>query len=55
MKNIRLESESIKNEVCENCKNQLKGILSNDEMILFEDSFYKATKGYVFKRKGENQ
>lgn len=46
-------SNNIKREACENCKNQLKGILSDDEMKLFEDSFYKATERYVFKRKGE--
>lgn len=52
-RNRREERDNIQHEICENCKNQLKGILSDDEMKLFEDSFYKATKGYVFKRKGE--
>jgi len=51
--NRREESNNIQYEVCENCKKQLKGILSDDEMKLFEDSFYKATKGYVFKGKRE--
>ncbi len=54
MKNLIKESNRIKYEACENYKKQLKGILSYDEMKLFEDSFYKETKGYIFKRKGEN-
>lgn len=54
MENSIVESNRIKHEACENCKNQLKGILSDDEIKLFEDSFYKATEGYVFKRKEEN-
>lgn len=53
-RNRREESNNMQHEVCKNCKNQLKGILSDNEMKLFEDSFYKATEGYVFKRKGEN-
>ncbi len=53
MENNIVGSNRIQHETCENCKNQLKSILSNDEMKLFEDSFYRATKGYVFKRKGE--
>lgn len=52
-RNRKEASSNIQHEVCEKCKNQLKSILSNDEMKLFEDSFYKATRGYVFMRKGE--
>ncbi len=45
--NRKEESNNMQHEACENCKKQLKGILSDDEIKLFEDSFYKATKGYV--------
>lgn len=46
-----MESNRIKHTVCENVKRDLKGILSDDEIKLFESIFYDVAKKYVFKEK----
>lgn len=55
MENITLEtikeSNRIKREGIENCKKRLKGVLSDEQLEMFEDAFYKATKNYIFKEK----
>lgn len=46
-----MESNCIKRTVCENVKRDLKGILSDDEIKLFDSTFYDVAKKYVFKEK----
>lgn len=54
--NIINESNRIKDEVCNNCKSQLKGALSDNDLQIFEDIFYKVASGYVLREKrGLNQ
>lgn len=50
---INEKSDSIKYNTCEKCKDQLKSVLSDKQLQLFEDTFYKVAKDYVFKEKGE--
>ena len=45
------ESNRIKRETCKSCMEQLKGILSNEQLEKFEDAFYSAVNGYILKRK----
>lgn len=45
------ESNRIKKETCKSCKERLKGILSDEQLKLFEDAFFSAVNGYTFKRK----
>ena len=45
------ESNSIKKESCKSCMEQLKGVLSNEQLEKFEDAFYSAVNGYILKRK----
>lgn len=58
MENISIEtikeSNRIKREGIESCKQQLKGVLSDEQLEMFEDAFYKATKNYIFKKKETN-
>lgn len=55
MENITLkaiqESNRIKREGVQNCKEKLKGVLSDKQLEVFEDAFYKATENYIFKKK----
>lgn len=46
-------SNHIKHKTCKKCKDRLKGALSDEQLQLFEGTFYKVTKDYVFKEKGE--
>ena len=45
------ESNRIKKETCKNCMEQLKDVLSNEQLNKFEDAFYSAVNGYILKRK----
>ena len=45
------ESNRIKRETYKSCMEQLKGILSNEQLEKFEDAFYSAVNGYILKRK----
>lgn len=45
------ESNHIKKETCKNCMEQLKDILSEEQLGQFEDIFYSAVSGYILKRK----
>ena len=45
------ESDYMKQEACNDCKKQLNGILSDDELKEFEIAFMTAAEGYIFKRK----
>lgn len=45
------ESDQIKIQICRECKNRLKGILSDDELEEFVVAFMNATEGYIIKRK----
>ena len=58
MENISIEtvkeSNRIKREGVENCKKQLKDILSDEQLKMFEDTFYKVTENYIFKKKETN-
>lgn len=51
MENIIKEDNRIKHSVCENCKKQLKSVLSDKELQMFENTFYKVARDYVFKEK----
>ena len=46
-----IESNRIKKEACNNCKEELKDKLMPEQLQKFEDAFYSASKGYLFKRK----
>ncbi|MBC8558172.1 hypothetical protein [Jutongia hominis] len=37
-----IESNRIKREACENCKEDLKNILTSEQLEKFEDAFYSA-------------
>ena len=45
------ESNRLKKKICENCMKELKGVFSDDQLKLFEESFYSAVNGYILKRK----
>ena len=45
------ESNCLKKRICENCMEELKGIFSDDQLKLFEESFYRATAGVILERK----
>ena len=45
------ESNRIKKESCKSCMEQLKDVLSNEQLEKFEDAFYSAVNGYILKRK----
>lgn len=45
------KSNQLKKETCKSCMEQLKGVLSNEELEKFEDAFYSAVNGYILKRK----
>lgn len=45
------ESNCIKKETCKNCMEQLKDVLSDEQLEQFEDVFYSAVNGYILKRK----
>ena len=48
------ESNRIKKEICENCKEDLKEVLSNDQLNKFENCFYGAIANAVLgRRKGK--
>lgn len=49
-----IESNSLKKEACDNCKDALKDKLTPEQLQKFEDAFYSAAKKYLFSRKKEN-
>ena len=46
-----ITSNKIEAEACNNCKESLKGILTSEQLEKFEDAFYTAAQGYIFRRK----
>ena len=46
-----IASNRAKIEACNNCKESLKGILTSEQLKKFEDVFYTAAQGYIFRRK----
>lgn len=50
LKDIR-ESNRIKKEICESCMEDLKGVLSDDQLKKFEETFYDAVAGAVLGKK----
>ena len=46
------ESNRIKKETCESCMEDLKGVLSDDQMKMFEWVFYRAFAGVVLGKRG---
>lgn len=46
-----IESNRLKKEACNNCKEELKDKLTPEQLQKFEDAFYSASKGCLFKRK----
>lgn len=51
MENSLLESYRIKRKTCEKCKEQLKNVLSDKQLQLFEDIFYKESEKYIFQER----
>lgn len=49
-----IESNRLKKEAVENCKDALKDKLTPEQLQKFEDVFYTAAKKYLFSRKKEN-
>ena len=49
-----IESNRLKKEAVENCKDALKDKLTPEQLQKFEDVFYSTAKGYLFSRKKEN-
>lgn len=49
-----IESNRLKKEECDNCKEDLKDKLTPEQLQKFEDVFYTAAKKYLFSRKKEN-
>ena len=47
-----IESDRLKKEAVENCKRDLQGKLSQDELQKFEKVFYEVSAKYLFSRKG---
>lgn len=43
------ESNRLKREACENCKKELRDILSQEQMRKFEEFFYSNARGYIFR------
>lgn len=46
-----IESNRLKKEACNNCKEDLKDKLTPEQLQKFEDVFYSTAKGYLFSRK----
>lgn len=45
------ESNCIKKETCKSCMEQLKDVLSDDQLKKFEETFYDAVAGVVLGKK----
>jgi len=45
------ESNRIKKETCKICMEQLKDVLTKEQLGQFEDVFYEVVSRYIFKRK----
>ena len=43
------KSDRLKREVCNKCMEQLRGVLSAEELQKFEETFYSAADGYLFR------
>lgn len=50
LKDIR-ESNHIKKEICESCMEDLKDVLSDDQLKKFEEVFYEATANAILGRR----
>ena len=50
-----IESNRLKKEACDNCKEDLKDKLTPEQLQKFEDVFYTAARKYLFSMKKENQ
>ena len=50
LKDIK-ESNRIKKETCESCIEDLKGVLSDDQLKKFEEVFYEATANAILGRR----
>lgn len=50
LKDIR-ESNRIKKEICESCMEDLKGVLSDDQLKKFEEVFYEVTTNAILGRR----
>lgn len=48
---IERKSSQIKHKACEDCMKRLKGVLSDEQIQIFENAFYRASKGYIFREK----
>lgn len=48
-----IESNRLKKEACDNCKEDLKDKLTPEQLQKFEDAFYSAAKSNLFSRKKE--
>lgn len=48
-----IESNRLKKEAVENCKRDLQGKLSQEDLQKFEKVFYEVSAKYLFSRKGK--
>lgn len=49
-----IESNRLKKEACDDCKDALKDKLTPEQLQKFENVFYTAARKYLFSRKKEN-
>lgn len=47
-----IESNRLKKEAIENCKRELQGKISQEELREFEKIFYEVSAKYLFSREG---
>lgn len=45
------ESDRLKEQACDNCKEKLQNMLSEEGLRQFEKIFYEESKNYIFRRK----
>lgn len=45
------ESNRLKKETCESCMEELKGVLSEEQLKKFEKAFYKSAANVILERK----
>lgn len=45
------ESNRLKKETCESCMEELRGVLSDDQLKKFEEVFYKSAANVILEKK----
>lgn len=47
----KIKSNRLKKDACDRCVDRLRGILSDEQLHIFESAFYAATDGIVFSER----